>query len=773
MTFAATNSDRDRVLAATDILSVIGEVIALRPKGNEHQGLCPFHEDGSPSFSVVTHKSSYGGGGGFYNCFACPTSGNVIDFVMAFHRMSFREALVYLAERAKIELTPFRGHREARVPGEPTPEDILIANGLARNFYRRVFEDTSATANTAGVKARAEVERRGFSETTIDEFQIGAAHADYDRLARWVQRNLEQHTPDFPSLQTFVLAGLIRASQSGSGYHDFLRNRLVFPICDDLNRVIAFGARKLDDDQQPKYLNSPETPVFHKSRALYGINRAKRAIIASKQAIVTEGYTDVIACHRAGVTNAVATLGTALTREHARRLSLLTKNVVLLFDGDQAGQRAADRAVEIFFSEAIDIKICVLPDNLDPDDLLRQEDGVRRFREALDNAVDALPFMTSRLQAQLKGAGISNRQEIIQKTITKFLDLGINTMSSLRRQLVMQSLAELFRLNVYDLETELQRAAATMRKPSPANDSAFGAPENGRNSVVEVPLNLRGNAAQTAGLRGAGPLGVSRGSFRAAQIAAENRLLAVLCLNPALIAVAVPIEGDAPLALSEAMTPQMFVDEGHFAIFAAIRNAHEDGRVLTFEQLLGDLGTPSLKHLASNLYRFGVQAVDAAAVQTGGTSASSNPATELIVSWKDLESLARRERFRNPELGFHVGGAAITSRHVSSPESVAPACESSLDAAAEAESRLNSPSDASVGSPLGTLDSSSPNPPADQSDQTSDNPTQFPPAGPLGPADALARIAQSRLRGHDAAAMNPNFRRRPSAPSETSRSNTP
>ena len=658
-----SSSDRDRVLAATDILAIVGEVVALRPKGREHLGLCPFHDDRSPSLAVVTHKSGMGGTG-FYKCFSCGAAGNAIDFVINYHRMEFPEALKFLAARAGVELTPFlpSGGRP-RVDGEPTRDDILRANALAEKFYRRVYADAEA-----GSKARGEVSRRGFEADIVDNFAIGAAPMKSDALVEGIRKALKNAGSDYPPFEAFVQAGVIRPARSGGGYIDLLRDRLVFPICDDLGRPIAFGGRKLDPEQEPKYLNSPESPVFHKSRALYGIHRAKRRIVEAKCAIVTEGYTDVIACHRAGFTNTVATLGTALTREHARMLRRLADTVVLLFDGDEAGQKAADRALEVFFSESIDIKICVLPDRLDPDDLLRQENGGDRFRHAVDHSVDALPFMASRVRKQLDGRGLSGRQQLIEQTVAKFVDLGLNAMSGLRRQLVMQTMSDLFGLSVSDLD----RLAKSMRQRPTAGGSAIEVAEQSENRSREISQGS-GSTSEVLGSSFTEPhQGGQIGSTARARARrdAERRLLGLLCSDPALASVAVPISGAGTLPLSEAIAPEEFTDQGHSAIFAAIRNAAEEARVLNFDGLLGELADPLLKKLASDLYLFGMEVFRNASALSGGSgqvnvghiggrhsgeSAQGNTnsfgdrtvSDEVVVSWCDLENLERRERFRN------------------------------------------------------------------------------------------------------------------------------
>lgn len=675
------NDDRDRVLAATDLLSIVGEVVALRPKGREHVGLCPFHDDRSPSMAVVTHKGGFGADA-FYKCFACGAGGNAIDFVMNYHKLEFRDALKFLAERAGVELTPWESARESaraqRPDGEPTRDDVLRANEIAQRFYRRSYAD-----ETKGAKARAEVARRGFESEIVEGFGIGAAPGAMDALVGGVRRNLESGVQDFPPFEAFVQAGVIRHGRNGPV--DLLRERLVFPIRDDMGRAIAFGGRKLDPDQEPKYLNSPESPVFHKSKALYGIDRAKRSIIESKTAIITEGYTDVIACHRGGFTNAVATLGTALTREHARVLRRMCDNVVLLFDGDEAGMKAADRALEVFFTETVDIKICTLPDQLDPDDLLRQDGGAERFRAALDSSTDLLTYMTSRIRAKFAGRGLSARQQTIEGTLAKFVDLGVNAMSGLRRHLVLQSLSDLFNMPVRDLD----RLCQGMKPRGPIASDTHTGGEVSPAALVEVQPMI-GSVAR-----------------KRARMDAERRLLAILCTDPALAAVQVSVEGCGMLPLSEAIAPAEFADPQHSAIFAVIRDAAEGARALRFASLLSELADSSSKSLASDLYTFGEQLLQAAQAQAALAGQRRTASEEVVVSWNDLENLERRARFRN------AGEQSAGSRD----ESPRPSGSKHLD-----------------------------------------------------PSDAVERLARARERGHDATAVSALFGRRSASAPESGRS---
>ena len=678
------NDDRDRVLAATDLLSIVGEVVALRPKGREHLGLCPFHDDKSPSMAVVTHKSGFGADA-FYKCFSCGAGGNAIDFVMNYHKLEFRDALKFLAERAGIELTPWEGGKSQRRDGEPTRDDILRANEIAHRFYRRTYADEQR-----GAKARAEVASRHFTAATADAFGIGAAPNAMDALCSGVRANISSAGSNYPPFEAFVLAGVIRPGRNG--HIDLLRERLVFPIRDDMGRAIAFGGRKLDPEQEPKYINSPESPVFHKSKALYGIDRAKRSIIETKTAIITEGYADVIACHQGGFTNAVAALGTALTRDHARVLRRLCDNVVLLFDGDEAGRKATERALEVFFAEPVDIKVCVLPaGSKDPDELLRQPDGAERFRAAIAGSTDLLSFMASRIRADFVGGGLSARQRSIETTLAKFVDMGLNTLSGVRRHLVLQSLSDLFDMPARDLD----RLSLAMR-PRGAAAEADGPSE----TIIEVPPMI----GSTARMR--------------ARLAAERRLLAILCNDPVLASVQVSVEGCGNLPISEAIAPAEFADQGHSAIFAAIRDAAEEGRTLRFAALLGELAEPALKRLASDLYTFGEELLSASSTRDA-TGGHRTAAEEVVVSWQDLENLERLARFRNPD-----------QRH------------QATDARSDAGERADG----------GERDAGS----SPQRDAV------------VG--KALERLARARERGHDATAASALFGRRSSPASEAGRS---
>ena len=423
---APQNDDRQRVRDASDIAAVVGEHLSLKAKGREYVGLCPFHDDRNPSMCVVPAKQ-------IFHCFVCGAGGDVFTFIQKYHSMDFREALVYLAERANIELTKFNpgsAPADQQHPGIGRKE-IIDANEFAGGYFRAILSHQEH-----GSIARELVERRGISAEMVERFGIGASADRWDGLSMTIDnKGLNR--------DAFAAAGLLKQRETG-GEYDALRNRLIFPIHDQIGRVIAFGGRKINEEDEPKYLNSPETAVFNKSNTLFGIHHAARAIKQRRTAVIVEGYTDVIACHQAGIEHVVGTLGTALTSGHATVLRRLCDTVVLLFDGDEAGQRAADRAIEVLFRETIDIKIAALAgftEYKDPDELLKSEGGAEIFERAVAGAEDLLKWRFDRLRRSLVDAGPARMTQAIEDELARLNDLGIERLSPVRRRLVIRQIA--------------------------------------------------------------------------------------------------------------------------------------------------------------------------------------------------------------------------------------------------------------------------------------------------------------------------------------------
>jgi len=433
----ADRSEIDRVRDATNLVELIGGYVTLQPKGREHVGLCPFHDDHSPSMAVVTHKAQ-----SFYKCFSCGASGDAFTFLEKYLKMDFREALELLAERASITLTRT----------SPSPDDarqreqrdlVRRANDRALDFFKQTL--TSST----GAQARAMIQSRGISDEMVESFQIGCAPEGWDGLLRSLPDNAKAHA-------AFMGAGLLKERSEGNGFYDSFRNRLIFPIFNQAGQAVGFGGRIIDPADEPKYLNSPETELFQKGRTLYGLHLARKSIGDTGRAIVTEGYTDVIACHQAGHCNVVGTLGTALTDDHARILSRLCDTIVLLFDGDDAGQRAADRALEVVLKHPVDVRICILPAGADPADLLSQEDGADHFEQVVANSTDVLEYVLQRFEQVLQTQeGLSGRQNMIERFLGELQRLGLASVHGVRRSLLLCKLAELLAMPLATVETML------------------------------------------------------------------------------------------------------------------------------------------------------------------------------------------------------------------------------------------------------------------------------------------------------------------------------
>lgn len=461
MSFAGRdNTDKERIRDASDIVRVIGEVVSLKAKGREFVCLCPFHDDHRPSMNVVPHKQ-------IFKCFVCNAGGDVFSFVQKYHHMEFREALEYLAERAGITLAPPRAVATGGgEPGEPEigRADLVRANQTAAEFFRVLLKHAEH-----GEAGRQVVLRRGISPEMVEAFGLGVSPGAgrWDGLLQTIQsKGL--------SPRVFAEAGLLKQRDSG-GQYDAFRNRLMFPIQDQIGRVIAFGARKIDEADEPKYLNSPETRLFEKSGTLYGLFQAARSIQTERTAVITEGYTDTIACHQAGITNVVATLGTALTLRHAAVLRRLCDTVVLLFDGDEAGQRAADRAVEVFFSEEIDVKIATLSsatDAKDPDELLKREGGAQVLRAAIAAAVDLLDYRYARIRERLAGSGMAALDRAVEEDLKRLVDLGFASVPLRRRMLIVKKISALTGLN----ESIIARSIPAGRRPEQAPSPSSSAP---------------------------------------------------------------------------------------------------------------------------------------------------------------------------------------------------------------------------------------------------------------------------------------------------------
>jgi len=366
-----------RVLASTDIVQLIGSHLPLKPAGRYYKALCPFHNEKTPSFIVNPERQ-------IFHCFGCGEGGDAVGFLMRQEHLSFPEAIRSLADRAGMQL-PARVSATPRA-GTGRDEDgrlrLLAIHKAAAEFFRQQLTD-----QTEGASARTYLRGRGIPESMVEQFGLGYAPASWEGLLRYLLRK------GF-SKEQVQRAGLALERKEGSGAYDRFRSRLMIPICDPAGTVIAFGGRALDGSE-PKYLNSPETPLYRKGAHLFGLHLAASAIRDRGMALVVEGYFDMIALHTHGFNHTVAVLGTALTGEQMALLRRHTTRALLAFDPDAAGIAAARRSVESLLNSGLDWRVILLPDGKDPDQFL-QERGASAFADALDRSKDLMEFVLDR-----------------------------------------------------------------------------------------------------------------------------------------------------------------------------------------------------------------------------------------------------------------------------------------------------------------------------------------------------------------------------------------
>ncbi|MBI2805255.1 MAG: DNA primase [Planctomycetes bacterium] len=387
------NGDRDalkqQVKEANDIVGVVGSYISLRPKGPTFMGLCPFHEDSRPSFDVDPRRQRY-------RCWACGKHGDVFNFVQEHEKVSFPEALELLARRAGISLENF----QKNPPGPSRTGMLDVMKWAAEQFQSCLLDSPQAEV------ARDYLGERKLSLETIRNFGLGYAPESWE----WLVANAANAQKPADLLET---VGLIAKRNEGRGYYDRFRDRVMFPIRDLQGRIVGFGGRILPSsslsDRGPKYYNSSETPLFSKSDQLYGIDQARQAASKAGYLAVVEGYTDVLMAHQHGVSQVVATMGTALNARHIKKLRGIVSRVVLVFDADAGGKGGVDRALEVFVKSDLDLRIATLPEGLDPCDLIAGQ-GPEPFRLALEEAIDVFEYKLQAAWAKHAAGGLEGRR---------------------------------------------------------------------------------------------------------------------------------------------------------------------------------------------------------------------------------------------------------------------------------------------------------------------------------------------------------------------------
>ena len=432
-----------QVLAATDIVQLIGQTVGLKKRGKDYLGLCPFHSEKTPSFHVSPARQ-------FFYCFGCKANGNAIDFIIKRDRIEFIDALRLISQAAGIEMPRFGGSKEKT--GER--QAMLDAHVATVTLFENFLADP-----VTGAAARDYLQKRGFTPETIKKFRLGVALDAWDALLR---SPVGRKFPP-PLLAT---AGLLKTRDNGNGFYDTFRNRIMFPIRDESGRTIALGGRVMPgSSDHAKYLNSPESPLFNKSRCVFGLDMARQRIVETRSAVVVEGYTDVVMAHQFGVTNVVSILGTGMTEGHVNILRRFADKIILLFDADSAGDAAADRVVELFLTQPVEIAVASIPDGLDPDEFLMQH-GAEGFEKMLAGAIDVLTYKWKALVKQF--ASSPNDLTGQQKAVQQYLDLlanarGSGPVDSIRWGSALARVSRLTEIPIDELNRQFK-----VRKPAPA-----------------------------------------------------------------------------------------------------------------------------------------------------------------------------------------------------------------------------------------------------------------------------------------------------------------
>lgn len=434
---------KNRVREAADIVQVISEYVDLKRAGTRYTGLCPFHAEKTPSFSVNAQ-------GQFFHCFGCGESGDVFSFLMKYNRMTFPEALKDLARRYQIELPESQLSEEDRRRLKEK-EALYLVNEKAAAIYQR-YLDTAPAAK----KAREYLAARGVSAEMGESFRLG--YAPHQAQEGWnfiISRLQEQRL----SVGDIEKAGLAVKKEQG-GWYDRFRDRVLFPIMDMGGRVVAFGGRILGEGQ-PKYMNSPESPVFDKSRLLFGLYQHREGIRSRRQAIVVEGNFDLLLLAVHGFDNVVAPLGTALTKYHIRSLRGYCDEVILLFDGDSAGLKAATRSIPFFLAEQVDARVALLPEGEDPDSLVREKgpDGIHRLIEAAQPLAE---FLYTYL-VNLHGTTLEGKNKVIRE-LQEIVTAGTD---SLQRSLMIAHFSDMLGIPQAQFEAGMMPREEEPR-PAPA-----------------------------------------------------------------------------------------------------------------------------------------------------------------------------------------------------------------------------------------------------------------------------------------------------------------
>lgn len=547
---------KELVRSRTDIVSLIGESVGLQSRGREFVGLCPFHDDHNPSMRVYPDRQSY-------RCWSCGEGGDCFSFVMKHDRVEFREALEMLASRANLPMPKsFRNQPENGTPDNKNRLFEVLA------WAENEFHECLLKAPFAE-KARKYLAERQMTPETITKFRLGYHPDNWEWLLGKAGRKF--------SPELLAAAGLAKQRNGGGGYHDFFVDRVMFPIRDNRARPVAFGGRVLPGNADPnsaKYWNGPDSPVFNKSRILYGLDTARDTITQSDTAVLMEGYVDCIMSHQFGVNNVICSLGTALNETHVSNVKRFARRVVLVFDGDEAGIKAAERSLPKFLAQEVDLRILTLPDDLDPADYLLERGG-DAFRRLLDQAVEAWEHKFRAVTGRYGLESIDSRHRVLEEMLDVVAQVpvqpgvGLSGSWQERQNIILGKLSQ--RLSIPE-QTVRQRLHDVQTKRTPTASSPEQRP-------VRVDAAATANAPPTQELF---PKNPGRDDL------AERELLEVIFTSP-----------EAWETIRKEVSP---ADVGHKylrELFEICCQLADRGIAPSYERLTATLEDPKLKQLAA------------------------------------------------------------------------------------------------------------------------------------------------------------------------------
>lgn len=435
----------EAIRRSTDIVDVVSDYVQLKKQGRSFFGLCPFHGESTPSFSVAPDKQ-------IYHCFGCGTGGNAFSFLMEIEGYNFIEAVQILGQRAGIELPEINRDHQSNSKASSDKDVMLKAHDFLGKLYNYCMLNTSE-----GNQAKEYLEKRGFTKEMIEKFQLGYAPESWDYATNYLTKR------NYP-LSKVADAGLLSRREFDGKYFDRFRNRIMFPIWDAKGRTVAFGGRIVGSGE-PKYLNSPETPIFQKGKMLYGFHLSRSSIRMKDQAILLEGYVDVISAYGNGVENVVASLGTALTKEQARLIRRQTDSAIICYDSDKAGISAALRAAEELQEAGCYVRIAKMPDGLDPDDYIQKYGGDRFEKDVIGAAPTVMAF---KMEFFRTGKNLSDEGERI-RYIEEVLREISGLTKAVERDHYLRQLSQEFSLSLDALK---QQAAQFYKERKNKKDNA-------------------------------------------------------------------------------------------------------------------------------------------------------------------------------------------------------------------------------------------------------------------------------------------------------------